>query len=186
MYIYKDILKPVLDFFIALILLVILSPILLIATVITIVDLGFPVYNRRRYREGKNKKTFIMYKLRTKTMPNKKNNYTEEYTKISKIIDKLRINELPQLINVLKGDMALVGPRPFIPGEKLPEGEISPKRYMLKPGLTGMAQVHGGRAITHKEKLKYDEIYYDNISFFTDLKIILSTVIELLFGILDR
>lgn len=183
---YKDIIKPTLDFLIALFLLIVLSPLLLIATIITIIDLGFPIYNRRRLREGKNKKIFVMYKLRTKTMPTKKNNYTEEYTKISRIIDKLRINELPQLINVLKGDMALVGPRPFIPEEKLPDGKISPKRYMVKPGLTGMAQVHGGRAITHKEKLKYDEIYYDNISFFTDLNIILKTLFELLFGILDK
>lgn len=183
---YKNVIKPTLDFIIALTLLIILSPILLIAIIVTIIDLGFPIYNRQRLREGKNKRPFVMYKLRTKTRPTKENGYTEEYTRVSRVIDKLRINEIPQLINVLKGDMSLVGPRPFIPGEKLPEGKISPKRYMVKPGLTGMAQVHGGRAITHKQKLKYDEMYYDNLSFGTDLKIVLETVIELVFGILDR
>lgn len=183
---YKNVIKPILDFIISLILLIILSPILLIAIILTVIDLGFPIYNRQRLREGKGKKTFVMYKLRTKTKPTKENGYTEEYTKISRVIDKFRINEIPQLINVLKGDMSLVGPRPFIPGEKLPEGKISPKRYMVKPGLTGMAQVNGGRAITHKQKLKYDEIYYDNLSFMTDLKIIVETIIELVFGIIDK
>ena len=81
---------------------------------------------------------------------------------------------------------SLVGPRPFIPGEELPEGRISEKRYKVRPGITGLAQVNGGRAITHKAKLKYDEIYYDNLSFKMDVKIILKTIYGVIFHKLDE
>ena len=183
---YKNYIKPLLDFIIALILFIILLPVMLITIIITIIDLGFPVYNRLRKREGKNKKTFVMYKIRTKTIPTKANGYKEEYTKLSRIIDRFRLNEIPQLINVIKGDMSLVGPRPFIPGDELPDGRISEKRYKVRPGITGLAQVNGGRAITHKAKLKYDEIYYDNLSFKMDLRIILKTIYGVIFHKLDK
>lgn len=183
---YRNVVKPTLDFIIALILLCILWPVIILVVILTAIDLGTPIYNRLRLREGKNKKTFLMYKIRTKTLPNKKNNYTEEYTKISKIIDRLRLNELPQLFNILKGDMSIVGPRPFIPGDKLPEGEIDPKRYKVRPGLTGLAQVNGGRAISHKQKLQYDVVYYDNMSFLLDLKIVLKTIVQIIFRVLDK
>ena len=183
---YKNFVKPTLDFVISLLLLILLLPVLLITVIITILDLGFPVYNRLRKREGKNKKTFVMYKIRTKTKPTKANGYKEEYTKISKVIDRLRLNEIPQLINVIKGDMSLVGPRPFIPGEELPEGKISEKRYKVKPGITGLAQVNGGRAIRHKEKLRYDEIYYDNLGFGMDVRIILKTIWNFIFHNMDE
>lgn len=183
---YKNFVKPLLDFIVSLILFIVLLPLLLITVIITIMDLGFPIYNRLRAREGKNKKTFIMYKIRTKTKPTKSNGYKEEYTKVSRVIDRFRLNEIPQLINVIKGDMSLVGPRPFIPGEELPEGRISEKRYKVRPGITGLAQVNGGRNITHKEKLKYDEMYYDNLSFKMDIKIILKTIYQLIFHKLDK
>ena len=183
---YKNFVKPALDFVISLLLLIILLPILLITVIITIIDLGFPIHNRLQKREGKGKKVFVMYKIRTKTKPTRANGNKEEYTKISRIIDRLRLNEIPQLINVIKGDMSLVGPRPFIPGEELPEGRISEKRYKVKPGITGLAQIHGGRSITHEQKLKYDEIYYDNLSFKMDAKIILKTIYRLIFHKLDR
>ena len=183
---YKNIVKPILDFVVALILLIILSPVLVITVIITVIDLGFPIYNRLRKREGKDRKTFTMYKIRTKTNPTKANGYKEEYTKISKYIDRLRLNEIPQLINVLKGEMSIVGPRPFIPGEELPEGKISEKRYKLRPGMTGLAQVNGGRRISHLSKLKYDEIYYDNLSFKMDLKIVLKTIYEVIFNRVER
>lgn len=182
---YKNFVKPMLDFVISLLLFIILLPVLLITIVITIIDLGFPIHNRLQKREGKNRKTFVMYKIRTKTMPTPANGYKEEYTKVSRVIDRLRLNEIPQLINVIKGDMSLVGPRPFIPGDELPEGRISEKRYKVRPGMTGLAQIHGGRAISHKEKLKYDEIYYDNLSFKLDVKIMLKTIYELIFHKID-
>ncbi len=174
---YRKFFKPLLDFVLSLILVLLLWPLMLIVAVITYIDLGAPIYNIIRKREGKNKKPFIMYKFRTKKLGTE---YDPQYTKASGIIDKLRLNELPQLFNVLKGEMSLVGPRPFIPGEELPEGNVSQKRYMLRPGITGLAQVSGGREITHEEKLKYDEIYYDNMSFWLDFKIICKTLLELL------
>lgn len=183
---YKNFIKPILDFIISLVLLLILWPIILITILITYIDLGAPIYNRLRKREGKNKKTFTMYKIRTKIYPNEKNGYKEGYTRTSKWIDRLRLNELPQLINVLKGDMSLVGPRPFIPGEQLPEGKIDPKRYKIRPGLTGLAQVNGGRAITHKEKLRYDVVYYDNMNLWLDIKIIVKTLYLLIVNDVDE
>ena len=174
---YRKFFKPLLDFILSLILILLLWPIMLIVAIITYIDLGTPIYNTIRKREGKNKKTYIMYKFRTKKLGTE---YNPQYTKVSKIIDRLRLNELPQLFNVLKGEMSLVGPRPFIPGEVLPDGKISQKRYMIRPGITGLAQVSGGRGITHEEKLKYDEIYYDNMSFWLDFKIVCKTILELL------
>lgn len=174
---YRKFFKPLLDFILSLILILLLWPIMLIVAIITYIDLGTPIYNTIRKREGKNRKTYIMYKFRTKKLGTE---YNPQYTKVSKIIDRLRLNELPQLFNVLKGEMSLVGPRPFIPGEVLPDGKISQKRYMIRPGITGLAQVSGGRDITHEEKLKYDEIYYDNMSFWLDFKIVCKTILELL------
>lgn len=174
---YRKFFKPMLDFILSFVLILLLWPLMLIVALITYIDLGAPIYNTLRKREGKNRKAYVMYKFRTKKLGTE---YNPQYTKVSKVIDKLRLNELPQLFNVLKGEMSLVGPRPFIPGEDLPDGNVSQKRYMIRPGITGLAQVSGGRGITHEEKLKYDEIYYDNMSFWLDFKIICKTILELL------
>ena len=174
---YKKYIKRILDILISLILLIILLPLILIIYFITLIDLGLPLHNVVRYREGLHKKPFVMYKIRTKKLPD-----NVEFSKISRLIDKFRLNELPQLINVLIGDMSIVGPRPFIPGDKLPNDKISEKRYLVKPGITGLAQVNGGRFISHKEKLKYDVIYYDNLSFVMDLKIVIKTIVLMFNG----
>lgn len=177
---YKKYVKRLLDIIFSIILILLLWPLMIIVAIITLIDLGFPLHNEIREREGLNKKTFIMYKFRTKKLKSQIKKTEDYYTKVSRVIDRLRLNELPQLFNVLKGDMSLVGPRPFIPGDKLPAGEISQKRYLVRPGMTGLAQANGCRALTHKDKLKYDIIYYDNLSFKMDVKIIFKT----LFGIL--
>ena len=153
---YQKYIKRLLDIILSFILIIILFPLMLIISLIVLVDLGLPLFNEIREREGLNKKTFIMYKFRTKKANSGTKNSSDCYTTISRILDRFRLNELPQLFNVLIGDMSLVGPRPFIPGEKLPAGDISPKRYLVRPGITGLAQVNGGRSLTHKEKLKYD------------------------------
>lgn len=184
---YRKIVKPVLDFLLSLILIVILSPLLLLITIVTWVDLGLPLHNLIREREGKNKKTYIMYKFRTKALDPDGTTSSNTYTKVSRFIDRTRLNELPQLFNILFGQMSFVGPRPFIPGESDKFKDIiDEKRYMMRPGITGLAQINGGRAITTKRKIEYDVEYYDNMSFWLDLKIVLITISQILTFDVDR
>ena len=178
---YKNIVKPTLDFILSLILIILFSPIMLIVMFITMIDLGFPLHNLLREREGKNRKPYIMYKFRTKVIDPDGTTNSDTFTPISRIIDKTRLNELPQLFNVLFGQMSLVGPRPCIPGESDKfKGMIDEKRYLVRPGITGLAQINGGRWITTKDKLRYDIEYYDNLSFKLDFKILVITVLQLL------
>lgn len=169
---YRNYIKRILDIILSLVLLVILSPVFLLSSLAVIISFGFPVIFTQT-REGKNKKPFTMYKFKIL-----KNGETEKrkdtMTKATKFMDLYKFNELPQLFNVLKGDMSLVGPRPFIPGDILPENPKE-ERYLLKPGMTGLAQINGGRRIPHSKKLEYDCIYNEKISFLLDLKILMLT-----------
>ena len=184
---YRKIVKPTLDFLFALLLILLLWPLIGIVALITWIDLGLPLHNLLREREGKNKKTYIMYKFRTKALDSDGHTFSNTYTKVSRFIDKTRLNELPQLFNILFGQMSFVGPRPFIPGESDKFKDIiDPKRYMMRPGVTGLAQINGGRSISTKTKLKYDVEYYDNMSFWLDLKIIFITIGELLTFDVDK
>ena len=184
---YRKIVKPTLDFLFALLLILLLWPLMGIVALITWIDLGLPLHNLLREREGKNKKTYIMYKFRTKALDSDGHTFSNTYTKVSKFIDKTRLNELPQLFNILFGQMSFVGPRPFIPGESDKFKDIiDPKRYMMRPGVTGLAQINGGRSISTKTKLKYDVDYYDNMSFWLDLKIVFITIGELLTFDVDK
>ena len=167
--------KRFLDIFFSLILLIITFPITILTAILLHINLGSPLFNQQRYREGMNKKKFLMYKLRTKKLDSDHLPRKERYTKFSSIIDRLHLNELPQLFNILKGDMSFVGPRPFIPNEVLPDVKISETRYYVRPGLTGLAQINGGIYLSHEEKLKYDDIYYNNFGFLQDLKILIKT-----------
>lgn len=175
--------KRFFDILISFILIVLTLPLILLVLLITLINIGRPLIDIRLPRLGKNKKPFYMYKIRTRVYDK---NFNSSYTKVSKIIDKLGLNELVQLFNVLKGDMSLVGPRPFIKDEKLPAGTISEKRYLVRPGITGLATVNGGIYLSHKSKLKYDEIYYDNFGFIQDLKIIIKTPFAFIKQIKDR
>jgi lipopolysaccharide/colanic/teichoic acid biosynthesis glycosyltransferase len=184
---YRKIVKPTLDFLFALLLILLLWPLMGIVALITWIDLGLPLHNLLREREGKNKKTYIMYKFRTKALDSDGHTFSNTYTKVSRFIDKTRLNELPQLFNILFGQMSFVGPRPFIPGESDKFKDIiDPKRYMMRPGVTGLAQINGGRSISTKTKLKYDVDYYDNMSFWLDLKIVFITIGELLTFDVDK
>lgn len=172
--------KRLFDIIISLVLLIVTLPLLVITVIITICDLGFPIYNEKRLREGLYKKPFVMYKIRTKKLHSDNLIHRKRYTKLSKLIDWSHLNEIPQLINILKGDMSFIGPRPFIPGDKLPDVKINDERYMVRPGLTGLAQARGGRFLGHKLKLALDVEYYENFGFLQDAKIILLTPIDLI------
>lgn len=173
---YKKFFKRFLDVIFSLILIVILSPLILITYLITLLHIGKPIFDIRFPREGKNKKPFYMLKFRTRVYDT--GDIWGRKTKLSYMIDKLKLNELPQLFNILVGDMSFVGPRAFICGEDLPEGRISKKRYLVRPGVTGLFQVSDLKY--HKEKLKCDIEYYDNLSFLLDLKILLKTPISII------
>lgn len=174
---YRKYIKRLIDFILSLILIIILSPLFIITGILVLLGLGFPIIFKQE-REGMDKKTFIMYKFRTMNW-NIGDTREERLTKVTKIIDILKLNELPQLFNVLKGDMSLVGPRPFIPKDNLPI-EPPKERYMVRPGMTGLAQVRGGRSISHKRKLEYDVIYNQEISFILDFIIIILTPIKII------
>lgn len=175
---YKKYIKRILDILVSFVLIIVLLPLIIIVGLITLIHLGRPIIDIRLKREGQYKKPFYMYKFRTRIYDTK--DYWGRKTKLSSFIDKYKFNELPQLFNVLKGDMSLVGPRAFICDEEIPNIKIDYKRYAVKPGITGLAQVSGGNLLTHKQKLEYDVIYYDNLSFLLDLKILLKTPFEII------
>jgi len=174
---YKYI-KRFLDIILSLILILLLSPIILLIAIVLLVTLKKQIIYKQ-LREGKDKKTFTMYKFRTMiidtSIPDK-----DRITKFGRILRNLSVDELPQLFNVLKGDMSLIGPRPFIVGEPLPSDYIDPIRYSVKPGMTGYAQIHGKRKLSHKDKIKYDVEYAKNYSFVLDIKIILLTAFNVI------
>ncbi len=177
---YKTYFKRLLDLIFSVILIILLFPIIIITAIIIKLSLGKFMIKESRLREGFNKKPFQMYKIRTKIDGTRDKPNNLRYTKTTKIIDIFRINEFPQLFNVLKGDMSFIGPRPFLVSDELDRSQISEKRYLVKPGITGLAQIKGARFISHQKKLEYDVIYYDNISFLLDLKIIVLTPITII------
>jgi len=178
---YKYI-KRIFDALLSIIGIILTLPIMLIVLLITYIDIKRPLIDIRIPREGKNKKPFYMYKIRTRVYDEKGNS---TYTKTSKLIDKLGLNELPQLFNILKGEMSFIGPRPFICGEELPKGKISPKRYLVKPGVIGLAQSLGGRSLSYQKTLECDEIYYNNFGFVQDCKIFFKSIVVIIKNIFN-
>jgi sugar transferase EpsL len=167
------------DIFISIILLVTLSPIMLGATLMILVSLGRPVIFSQ-VRPGLNSRPFNIYKFRTmsnetdesgKLLPNHM-----RINRIGKLLRKLSIDELPQLINVLKGDLSLVGPRPLLMEYLSLYNERQARRHEVKPGITGWAQINGRNSISWEEKFELDVWYVDNQSLLLDLKIMCLTV----------
>jgi undecaprenyl phosphate N,N'-diacetylbacillosamine 1-phosphate transferase len=176
---YGKVIKPMLDRLGALLLMVLLSPLLLAALLAVYVSLGRPLLFVQR-RPGLHGKPFHIYKLRT--MDNRRDesgNLLPDEQRLhgaGKLIRSLSLDELPQLFNVLKGDMSFVGPRPLLE-EYLPlYNEEQKRRYDVKPGITGWAQVNGRNAISWKQKFEYDVWYVDHMSFALDMKIMWMTV----------
>ncbi len=180
---YKNLIKPILDFTLAFTALAIASPIFLfVGLLLTIANKGTPFFIQSR--PGKNEKLFNIIKF--KTMNDKKDadgnllSDTERLTTIGKIVRKTSLDEIPQLINIIKGDMSLVGPRPLLPQYLSLYNEHQKKRHQVKPGITGWAQVNGRNAISWEQKFKYDIWYVKNSSFWIDIKILFLTVLKVL------
>lgn len=177
------ILKNIIDRFLSLFLIIFLSPVFLITGLLIFISMGRPILFKQK-RPGYKEKVFTLYKFRTMTNDTDENGNLlpdeQRLTKIGNIIRSLSLDELPQLFNVLKGDMSFVGPRPLLV-EYLPlYNERQKKRHDVKPGITGLAQVMGRNALSWKEKFEYDVYYVENLSFWLDLKIILLTIWKVL------
>ena len=176
---YSNIIKPLIDFLAALIGLLILSPIFIFVWVgLLIANNGKPFFFQRR--PGKNERIFSILKFKTMTdQKDQQGNLlpdAERLTHIGKFVRKTSLDELPQLINVLKGEMSLVGPRPLLPEYLFLYNEEQKRRHAVKPGITGWAQVNGRNAISWEDKFQFDVWYVENQSFGLDLKILFLTV----------
>ena len=175
--------KRMMDLLVASIVLIVLSPIILLSLLIQWVELGSsPVFIQTR--PGKNEVLFNIYKL--KTMNEKRDANGDllldylRITRFGKFFRSASIDELPQLINVLKGDMSFVGPRPLLVAYLELYNEEQKKRHLVRPGITGLAQVNGRNAISWQEKFLYDIRYTHQISLLLDLKILILTIWKVL------
>ena len=176
----SNICKRGFDIFIAILSLVILLPILIaIGLIIKLSSKGPAIFKQER--AGKNGKPFIFYKFRTMKLdvdpfgPSPKSGKDPRLTKIGRFLRERSLDELPQLFNVLKGDMSIVGPRPLYISQ-IPEwSEQQKKRLLVRPGLTGLAQIHGRAELTREEKLELDVKYVETTGFLADIKILLAT-----------
>lgn len=182
---YLSIIKPVIDFMFALFLLILFSPLLLcVYLLIRFKGNGNPIFYQTR--PGLHGKPFRILKF--KTMTDERGADGElladevRLTSLGKIIRKTSLDELPQLINVLKGDISLIGPRPLVMRYLSRYNKEQARRHNVKPGITGWAQVNGRDAISWDEKFSLDIYYVDHVSFGLDLKILFKTIINVLLG----
>jgi len=176
---YSGFFKSVIDFIASFVCLVVLSPVLLVVTLLLLLaNKGNAFFFQQR--AGKNGELFWVIKFRT--MNNKKDGHgkllpdKERLTTVGKFVRSTSLDELPQVVNILRGDMSLIGPRPLLPKYLPLYSEEQNRRHEVKPGITGWAQVNGRNAISWKQKFGYDVWYVDNISFWLDVKIILLTL----------
>ena len=177
---YKHFFKRLFDFCIALVVLIIISPILLVITIwLHFANKGAGAFFFQE-RPGKDAKIFKVIKFKTMTderdaegnlLPD-----SERLTKVGKFVRSTSIDELPQLLNVLKGDMALIGPRPLLVQYLPLYSPEQARRHEVRPGISGWAQCHGRNAISWTEKFKLDVWYVDHVSLWTDLKVIFITI----------
>ena len=181
---YKNYIKRLLGFWISLIAIICISPILIVVTIwLHFANKGAGVFFTQD-RPGKNGKIFKVIKFKTMTderdaagnlLPDE-----ARLTKVGKFVRSMSIDELPQLINVLKGDMALIGPRPLLVQYLPLYSKEQARRHEVRPGISGWAQCHGRNTITWAERFKLDVWYVDHCSFWTDIKIVFITIKKVL------
>lgn len=176
---YEKCIKRLLDFILALIAIIVLSPVMLITAILVRTRLGSPVLFTQD-RPGLNTKVFKLFKFRSMTDAKDENgNLLPDEERLPEFGKKLRstsLDELPELFNILKGDMSIVGPRPLLVKYLPRYNAHQARRHEVRPGFTGLAQIHGRNSITWEEKFDWDVMYVDKITFLGDLKIILMTV----------
>lgn len=176
---YAKYVKRILDFTLSLLALIVLSPLMLIIYMLVRIKLGKPAIFKQK-RPGKDEKIFILYKFRTMTdeKDEKGNLLPDEkrLTKFGRFLRSTSLDELPELINIIKGDMSIVGPRPLLVEYLEYYTEEERHRHDVRPGLTGLAQVSGRNNITWEEKFKQDNKYIKNITLINDIKIIIKTI----------
>lgn len=180
---YTIIIKPFCDFIGALALLLMVSPIIiLVSFILAVSNSGSPFFFQ--LRPGKKERLFTIVKF--KTMNHKKDKYgkllpdSERITPIGKFVRSFSLDELPQLWNVLRGEMSFVGPRPLLPEYLLLYNKVQKQRHNVKPGITGWAQVNGRNAISWQQKFEFDVWYVNNQSFYLDMKILYKTFLKVI------
>lgn len=176
---YDKYVKRTIDFILSLIAVILLSPVLLLTAILVAVKLGRPVIFKQK-RPGLNEKIFTMYKFRTMTDEKDENGeLLPDEIRLTNFGKKLRatsLDELPELFNILKGDMAIVGPRPLLVRYLSLYDDFQRQRHLVKPGITGLAQVNGRNAISWEEKFEFDVEYTKKINYKEDIKIFFLTI----------
>lgn len=177
---YKRFIKRLTDFILSLIAIIVLSPVLLIVAALVRFKLGSPILFKQE-RPGLNEEIFMMYKFRTMTDEKDENGNlfpdSERLTKFGKFLRSTSLDELPELFNILKGDMSIIGPRPLLVRYLPYYREEERLRSKVRPGITGLAQVSGRNALTWGERFKKDVDYVNNVSFILDVKILINTIL---------
>lgn len=179
--VYRKYIKRPMDFILALCAIIVLAPVLLIIAILVRIKLGSPVLFKQK-RPGLNEKIFTLYKFRTMTDERDENGDqlpdSVRLTKFGRLLRSTSLDELPELFNILKGDMSIVGPRPQLVRDMVFMTPEQRQRHSVLPGLSGWAQVNGRNNITWEEKLSLDLEYIENITFFNDVKIVLMTFVK--------
>jgi len=177
---YKKYFKRIFDLIVSLIALIIILPIFIIVYICIKLEDGGPVIYKQ-VRTGKNGKNFNMYKFRSMSVATEKNGkklkHKQRVTKVGNILRKTSIDELPQVVNVLKGEMSIIGPRAWIPEYYANFNKKQKHRCDVLPGITGLAQARGRNGLTIFEKINYDLEYTNNLTFKMDLRIIFESII---------
>ena len=180
---YERFIKRPQDFILSLIALIVLSPVFLVLAILVRAKLGSPVIFKQE-RPGLNGRIFTLYKFRSMSDARDENGNLlpdeVRLTRFGKILRSTSLDELPELVNILKGDMSIVGPRPLLVRYLPLYNEHQARRHEVRPGFTGYAQVHGRNAITWEDKFDKDVYYVDHVSFLMDWKIIFRTVLTVL------
>ena len=180
---YVKFLKPLGDRFLATLLIVFFSPFILITALLVYFTIGRPIFFKQK-RPSLNGEIFTIYKFRTMSNEKDKNGELlpdeQRLGSVGKFIRKTSLDELPQLFNVLKGDMSFVGPRPLLVEYLELYNDEQKRRHEVKAGITGWAQVNGRNAISWEQKFKYDVWYVDNVSFWLDMKILWMTFLKVI------